>query len=243
LPVATLKRPLQPPPPPLPQPGSPSKAPLVASTYFNADEDDDDDDNKNADENRAIGAQRTASAVVPTIPANRNGGLGLSTSAGFKPASSLSNPSRNLAVRSTNSMAVTPEVNGKSEVKTEAKAPFAPLRAGSAVHAPLVSAPSSSYLRADSDDEDNNNDDYSPAAQAQSPMVYRPLPAVLSSQTGLHNLGNTCFMNSALQCLVHSFHLSRFFLSGEYRKDMNPTNPLGTRCRLVQSYAKLLQDM
>lgn len=34
----------------------------------------------------------------------------------------------------------------------------------------------------------------------------------ISSLTGLHNLGNTCFMNAVLQCLVRSTQLSEYFL-------------------------------
>lgn len=47
--------------------------------------------------------------------------------------------------------------------------------------------------------------------------------------TGLRNLGNTCFMNSGLQCLSHIQELTQFFLSNNYLKDVNKTNPLGTQ--------------
>lgn len=44
--------------------------------------------------------------------------------------------------------------------------------------------------------------------------------------TGLINLGNTCFMNSAIQCLVHTPEFARYFRE-DYHQEINWHNPLG----------------
>lgn len=39
--------------------------------------------------------------------------------------------------------------------------------------------------------------------------------------TGLKNLGNTCYMNSILQCLSNTNELSEYFIYDKYRKHVN----------------------
>ena len=44
---------------------------------------------------------------------------------------------------------------------------------------------------------------------------------------GLQNLGNTCFMNSMLQCLSNTQPLTEYFLSDQYLEELNVDNVLG----------------
>ena len=60
---------------------------------------------------------------------------------------------------------------------------------------------------------------------------------------GLRNLGNTCFMNSGLQCVSHVVQLTEYFLSGRYLEDVNKDNPLGTQGELSAEYAKMVKKL
>jgi len=50
-------------------------------------------------------------------------------------------------------------------------------------------------------------------------------------------------MNSALQCIAHCEPLTEYFQNKLYKVELNKTNPLGTRGRLPESYARLLASL
>ncbi len=72
---------------------------------------------------------------------------------------------------------------------------------------------------------------------------YRQDQLCKPSLTGLENVGNTCFMNSVIQCLSNTSEIRDYFIEGRYLADINQSNPLGFKGELAKCFCQILRKL
>ena len=66
---------------------------------------------------------------------------------------------------------------------------------------------------------------------------------IAKGRVGLHNLGNTCYLNSSLQCLSNTEDLTKYFLNGDFSKEINNANSSGSKGLISKAYFNLINLM
>ncbi|CAH8518181.1 unnamed protein product [Schistosoma rodhaini] len=88
-----------------------------------------------------------------------------------------------------------------------------------------------------------SNDSIGSQPESQMLSLHGSGPPLVPGVCGLNNLGNTCFMNSALQCMSNVPALTSYFLSGKWKSELNIRNPLGSQGRIATAYADLIKQL
>eukprot|EP01119_Soliformovum_irregulare_P013741 TRINITY_DN3689_c0_g2_i1.p1 TRINITY_DN3689_c0_g2~~TRINITY_DN3689_c0_g2_i1.p1 ORF type:complete len:826 (-),score=209.35 TRINITY_DN3689_c0_g2_i1:13-2226(-) len=111
------------------------------------------------------------------------------------------------------------------------------------LHSKRKETASPSFIGGISSKPKTSNDDASENPYHTRSSLKNPGRIVIAGTTGLENLGNTCFMNSALQCLAHTTALTQYFLEDHFLSEINEKNPLGTQGKMARSYADLIKNL
>lgn len=79
------------------------------------------------------------------------------------------------------------------------------------------------------------------ARKLQTETLYNPYN--LDFIVGLENMGNSCYLNCIIQCLLGTHELTKIFLNNSYEKHINLKSKLGSKGVVAKNFARLVNTM
>ncbi|GMK56830.1 hypothetical protein CspeluHIS016_0306700 [Cutaneotrichosporon spelunceum] len=112
--------------------------------------------------------------------------------------------------------------------------------------APLFAKPAFYSGTGSASDSSSSSNQLLSLASAKNPMMTRSQARGRSGGkglVGLSNLGNTCFLASATQCLSNTHVLVDYFLTDVFKGELNPDNPLGMHGQVAEAFGDTVQNL